>query len=110
MRRRRTGAFNFASATIVASATALPDMSVCMSSIERCALRLVPPVSKRIPLPTSATSMRGVARAAARWPVTQVRDAGITARIAAADGEKRAGTEFFQGGLVVPAQPQAMTP
>ena len=43
-----------ASASSVASTTALPAMSVCMSSIDLCGLRLVPPVSKQIPLPTSA--------------------------------------------------------
>ncbi len=50
------GARSSASATSVASATALPAMSVCMSSIDLCVFRLMPPVSNRMPLPTNATS------------------------------------------------------
>ncbi len=43
------------SASSVPSATALPCMSSCMSSMPRNGFRLFPPVSKQIPLPTSAT-------------------------------------------------------
>ena len=88
-----SGAFSSASATSVASATALPDMSVCMSSIERCGLRLMPPVSNRMPLPTSATS--GARRDRRRERPRQRRWAmpACASGIAARHRQKSAGTQ-----------------
>ena len=44
------------------TATALPSMSVCMSSMLLCGFKLVPPVSKQMPLPTRLTARRGAPR------------------------------------------------
>src|SRR5579862_4365865 len=71
------------------TATALPSMSVCMSCMPLWGFRFVPPVSKQIPLPTRASSARGVALR---------------------DGEKGPGAEPAQGPLAVEAVSQAEAP
>src|SRR3569832_2384146 len=48
--------FNLVSASKVPSAMALPAMSSCMPSMCFAGFRLWPPVSKQMPLPTSASA------------------------------------------------------
>ena len=82
------GTSSDASASNVPSATALPCMSMCMSNMPLNAFKFVPPVSNRMPLPTSA-SCGSAFRAAA-----DSSDAAMPAsrsRIALRHREERAG-------------------
>ena len=55
-----TGSLSSLMVLSVASATALPPMSICISSMELKGFRLVPPVSKMMPLPTRLTAALSV--------------------------------------------------
>src|ERR1700723_2445852 len=79
------GARSCASASSVASATALPFISVCMSSIERWGLRFTPAVS-------------------------EVRNASSGLIVPGAHGEEGVGTGAPQGALVPPAQGEMVPP
>ena len=83
------GALSSLSASSVPTATALPCMSSCMWYMLLCDLRLMPPVSKQMPLPTSA-SRRALAPLRAR-AIAQAHDAGVAMFIGARDGEECAG-------------------
>ena len=59
--QQSTGKFAFSSvnASSVPSATALPCMSSCMPCMYFAFFRLVPPVSKQMPLPTRTAKLSG---------------------------------------------------
>ena len=101
------GARSSLSASSVPTATALPCMSVCMSYMLLWVLRLMPPVSKQMPLPTSASFAAPLRRCGSA--IAQPDDAGIALLIGARHGEKCASAPPPQRCLVEEVELPAFT-
>ena len=88
-------------------ATALPSMSVCMSSMPLCGFKLVPPVSKQMPLPTRLDRRRARRRAA---DTTGARCPHRASRLPRATARKAPAPRRFKSRLAVELVAQAQAP